>query len=237
MHKFNGRSHPIFDGMIDISPLVLAAAPFGILYGALAQASGLSIATTMAMSILVFAGASQFVAVNLLLASAPIIMIIAATFIVNLRHLMYGAHLMEYVKHLSRSLRAIMAFWLTDEAYAVMADRTRRSYDRSSLHYYYLGAALFMYLNWQTCSYIGFELGLQLSDPMAWGLDFAMVVAFIGVIVPLLKKPPMWICATTAFVSSLFSREWPYQSGLIFSILIAITLAMIASKLRRKPHV
>jgi 4-azaleucine resistance transporter AzlC len=228
--------HRFIDGAVDILPLILAAMPFGILYGALAQASGLSLWTTMAMSLFVFAGSAQFVAVNLLFTAAPVLVIVIATFFVNLRHLMYSANLLEHVKHIPAPLRAIMAFWLTDETFAVVAKKTSSSYDTPSIHLYYLGSALTMYTSWQLYSLTGYQLGTQIPDPQAWGLDIAMVVAFIGIIVPLLKTTPMWVCAISAFCFSLISKDWPYQSGLTFSMLLSIAIAVLVARIRRQNH-
>jgi 4-azaleucine resistance transporter AzlC len=228
--------HRFIDGAIDIFPLILAAMPFGILYGALAQASGLSLLPAMAMSLFVFAGSAQFVAVNLLLTAAPVLVIVIATFFVNLRHLMYSANLLEQVKHTPATLRAVMAFWLTDETFAVVAKKTSTSYDPSSIHLYYLGSALTMYSSWQIYSLTGYQLGAQIPDPQAWGLDIAMVLAFIGIVVPLLNTTAMWVCAISAFCCSLLTKDWPYQSGLIFSMLLAIAVAILVARLRRSSN-
>ncbi len=224
--------HRFIDGAIDILPLILAAMPFGILYGALAQASGLTLWTSMAMSFFVFAGSAQFVAVNLLLTAAPVLVIVIATFFVNLRHLMYSANLLEHVKQTPAPLRAIMAFWLTDETFAVVAKKTSTSYDPSSIHLYYLGSALTMYSSWQIYSLIGYQLGSQVPDAQTWGLDIAMVLAFIGIVVPLLKTSAMWVCAISALCCSLLTKDWPYQSGLIFSMLLSIGVAVLVARLR-----
>ena len=113
---------------------------------------------------------------------------------------------------------------------------TSEPYDSSSIHWYYLGSALSMYSSWQLFSFIGYQLGTQISAPQAWGLDIAMVVAIIGIVVPFLKTSPMWICAISAFVLSIISKDWPYQSGLIFSMLFAIATAMLAARFRRESN-
>lgn len=225
----------MFAGARDTLPLILAAIPFGILFGALAHAAGLSFIAGMAMSMIVFAGSSQFVAITLVMTAAPVLIIILATFFVNLRHLMYSAHLVSHVKHLPLPLRSIMAFWLTDETFAVVANRIHQldsshSVTHANLHWYYLGSALFMYSNWQLCTLLGFVLGERIPDPLDWGLDIAMVVAFIGVVAPLLKSFPMWLCAVTSFSTALLTSEWPYQSGLMFSMLMGIVVASLSSR-------
>jgi 4-azaleucine resistance transporter AzlC len=231
------RSKPVnsfYEGARDTLPLILAAVPFGILFGALSQASGVHFWTSMAMSLFVFAGSAQFVALNLLLVSAPVLVVVLATFFVNLRHLMYSANLVSHVWHLPRSIRAVLAFWLTDETFAVVSNRVSRPIDDTALTWYYLGSALFMYVNWQVCTLIGFYIGAQLSNPLGWGLDIAMVVAFIGVVAPMLQNVPMWVCAFTAFFSGILTKDWPYQSGLIFSMIFAIAAAMLSARLRRQ---
>ena len=219
-------------GARDTAPLVLAAIPFGMLYGALAAAGDLSVWTTMAMSLFVFAGSSQFVAVNMILAATPVIMIVVATFFVNLRHLMYSANLLPHTKNLPMKTRVAMAFWLTDETFAAVSNKIATPHSQEILPPYYFGSALFMYSNWQLCSLLGFYLGQSLDDPLSWGLDIAMVVAFIGVIAPRLNSRPMWICALTAFFCACLTNDWPYNSGLIFSMLCAIATGLLSSRIK-----
>jgi 4-azaleucine resistance transporter AzlC len=224
----------LFQGARDTLPLVLAAIPFGILYGALAQASGMSFFGTAAMSLLVFAGSSQFVAVNLWMTATPILVVVMVTFFINLRHMMYSANLVPVVKHLPAPIRALLAFWLTDETFAVVARRVQTPMQEGDIQWYFLGSALFMYLNWQVCSWTGYFIGQKLDNPLSWGLDIAMVVAFIGVIVPLLQTRAMWVCAAVAFVAGALTQDWPYQLGLIFSIFSAIMSGMLTNRLQNK---
>ena len=120
--SMNNKTKVFFLGARDIIPLLIAAAPFGVVFGALAQANGLSIAATMGMSLFVFAGSSQFVAATLLGAGAAIPIIVLTVFVVNLRHMLYAVSMMPYVEKLKQQIRVIMSFWLTDEAYATLAN-------------------------------------------------------------------------------------------------------------------
>ncbi|MGI9275772.1 MAG: AzlC family ABC transporter permease, partial [Endozoicomonas sp.] len=176
----------LFQGARDTIPLILAAIPFGILYGVLAKAGGLSDWATMGMSALVFAGSAQFIAVSMLGASAALPAILLATFFVNLRHMLYAATLVPHVRHLPGFVRAKMAFWLTDETFAVVSDWLRRNEDREDFHWYYIGSALLMYSNWLLCTWIGLTLGQNLPGMSQWGLEVAMIVAFVGIIAPAL---------------------------------------------------
>lgn len=177
-------------GARDILPLVIGAIPFGIIFGTLAIGSGLSVGATLAMSAFVFAGSSQFIAVGLVAANTGWLLIVLTTFVVNLRHLLYAMSLLPHVKGLSQRWKIPLGFWLTDEAFVVAIRRYEQS-DRSLYkHWYYLGAALTMYGNWQICTLLGITAGQLIPNAAAWGLDFAMSVTFIGMIAPYLKKKP-----------------------------------------------
>ena len=219
-----------FQGARDIIPLLIAAAPFGIVFGALAQSNGLSIAATMGMSLMVFAGSSQFVAITLIGVAAAVPVILLTVFIVNLRHMLYAISLMPKVANLPQKLRLIMAFWLTDEAYATLSKRLLDEPSMRNFHWYYLGAAFAMYFNWQCCTAAGILLGHEVPDLTKWGLDIAMVVAFVGIVVPILKNKAQWACAGTAFFSALLTHSWPHQTGLLFSSLIAIVVGLLLSQ-------
>ena len=107
-------------GARDTLPMLLGALPFGIIFGTLAIASGLSMPATLLMSALVFAGSAQFIAVSLVASGAGLAVLLATTLIVNLRHMLYSASLLPYVRQLSPRWKVPLAFWLTDETYAVV---------------------------------------------------------------------------------------------------------------------
>ena len=104
--------HEFISGARDTFPLLLGAFPFGLIYGALAVTSGLSPGAGMAMAALVFAGSAQFIAVGMVAAQAPVVIIILTTFIVNLRHMLYSATLLPHLKGLPQRWRIPLAFWL-----------------------------------------------------------------------------------------------------------------------------
>ncbi len=211
-------------GARDTLPLVLAAVPFGILFGALCQAFGLPLALCLAMSIFVFAGSSQFVAVNLLGMGTPWFIVVCATFVVNLRHMMYSASLMHHVRRFTLIQRALMAFGLTDETFATVLNRLNRHKDQPFSGAYYLGSFGLMYSNWILCSGVGFILGSQLEDPLGWGLDVAMVVAFIGIVSPLLINKMMWLSAVLSGGVAVLTYDLPFQMSILVSSIIAIII-------------
>jgi len=217
-------------GVRDTLPLIIAAIPFGVVFGALAVGSGLSQSMTVAMSLFVFAGASQFIAVTLIASATAAPVILLTVFIVNLRHMLYSATLMPHVRGLPQWLRAPMAFWLTDETFAVVSNRLMRDRHAPGLVWYYLGSAISMYANWQLCTWVGMTLGQQVPDMTRWGLDVAMVVAFVGIVVPALRSRAEWACAATASVGAVLTYDWPHQSGLLLSSLLAIGVGVFLDR-------
>lgn len=214
-------------GARDTIPLVIAAIPFGLVFGALAQSNGLSVAATMGMSAIVFAGSSQFIAATLIGSAAALPVVLFTVFIVNLRHLLYSASLMPHVKSLPLRTRAIMSFWLTDETYATVSTKLNTSISDRNLSWYYLGSAILMYSNWQLCTALGILLEQEVPDMTDWGLDIAMVVAFIGIVVPALRHSSQWACAATAVAAALLTHNWPHQTGLLFSSMLAIGVGVL----------
>ena len=124
--------------------------------------------------------------------------IVFATFVVNLRHALYAASLAPFMRSLGQRWLAPLGFALTDETYAVVIRRFHSEGQIKQGQWYYLGSALPFYLNWQLCTLVGIIAGTQLGDASAWGLDFAMTVTFIGIVVPLVKTRPMLACALVA---------------------------------------
>ena len=217
----------IFKGIIDTSPLILAAAPFGIIFGALGISSGLSEWAIMAMSLFVFAGASQFIAITLLTVNAALPVIFISVFFVNLRHILYAITLMNFVADLKQKLRIPIAFLLTDETFAVVSNRIMKKDKNLNLYYYYLGSAVSMYCMWSICTFIGIFLGQKIPDITNWGLEIAMILAFVGIVVPNLNANSDWFCAGTALFFTILTHHWPNQTGLLFSSLIAIIIAVL----------
>ena len=218
----NPRLQSAIEGARDTLPLVFAAIPFGIVYGALGHAHGLPNWVVIAISMVVFAGASQFIAITLMATGAALPVIVLTVFVVNLRHMLYAVSLIPYVKQFSQLKRLPMAFTLTDETFAIAFNRATHNGPSAHFAHYYLGSAVFMYINWQLCTWIGLVAGNQIPQLTSFGLDIAMVVAFIGIVVPHLKFPSHWVCALVAALAGTLTYDWPNQSGLLFSSVIAI---------------
>jgi predicted branched-subunit amino acid permease len=91
-----------------------------------------------------------------------------------------------------------------------------------------------MYSNWIFFSWVGMAMGQSIPDIANWGLDVAMVVAFVGIVVPALQRRADWACAFTAAISICLTYDWSHQTGLLFSSLLAIGVAMVIEYLQRE---
>ncbi|MDA3808898.1 MAG: AzlC family ABC transporter permease [Spirochaetaceae bacterium] len=225
------RKKEFLKGARDTFPLLLGAFPFGLIYGTLAVSSGLSSKAALAMSAFVFAGSSQFIAVGLVAAGAPVSIIILTTFVVNLRHMLYSAALLPELKHFRQLWKIVLAFFLTDETFAVAAGRYRKDDDSPYKHFYQLGSSIIMYLNWQFWCAAGLLLGTRIPDAKAWGLDVAMIVTFIGMTIPYIKNKPMVMAVLTSAAVSLITWQMPYKLGLIVAAASGIVAGISLEKL------
>lgn len=171
-------------GFVAALPVWLGVTPFGALYAVTALAAGLSPAQTLAMSLLVFAGAAQFTAAGLFASGAAGPTIVLATLIINARLALLAASLAPFIRRTSPALKALLAFQLTDESYAI---GMRRFLAGQGSPAYQFGANLSLYITWQCGTAAGLALGAFIPDPAVYGLDLIFPLTFIGLLVPLLR--------------------------------------------------
>ena len=214
-------------------PLIVGAIPFGIIFGAVAVTGDrpLSPEAAMSMSLFVFAGSAQFIGAGLFAEGVGTALIVFTTFIVNLRHALYSASMAPYLKHLSQKWLLPLGFWLTDETYAVTIGRYTNQDKSPYKHWFHLGSAVLMYTNWQICTLIGVIAGQSVPDGATeWGLEFAMVVTFIGIIVPLIRTRPMVVAAVVAGLGALLFNGLENQMGLMVASVLGIAAGYIAEQ-------
>ena len=225
------RVSALLAGSRDTIPMLVGAAPFGVIFGTLAIASGIPVWATLALSALVFAGSSQFVAVGLIGGGVALPVLWLTTFVVNLRHALYSATLLPHARHLTARWRWPLAFWLTDETFAVVEHRLREHGDDMAGAWYWLGSSLAMYLNWQLWTIAGVLLGKSVPGLAELGLDFAMVATFAAIVAPQLRQYPVLAAALAAGVVALLARHLPYKLGLMLAALAGVGAGMLAESL------
>jgi 4-azaleucine resistance transporter AzlC len=206
------------------SPLLMGVFPFGLIYGALALGAGLSPAAAQMMSSIVFAGSSQFIAAQLIHDSAPGIVIVLTITVVNLRHMLYSASIAPFIEHLSTRWKTLLAYLLTDEAYAATITHYEEDGITPTSHWFFLGAGLALWTTWQVSSAMGIFIGAAL--PSSWPLDFAVPITFIAMVMPVLKDKPIVAAALSAGTVALLAYSLPFKLGLILAALVGIFTGM-----------
>lgn len=171
-------------GFLALAPLWLGIAPFAVAYAVTARAAHLSVVETQFMSLTVFAGASQFAAAGLFGQGVGAAAIIATTFLLNVRHVLYGLSLARQVP-VTGWRRLLTAQFLTDEAYGVAVSAGPRQPGGLNLGFL-LGAELSLYAVWNVFTLVGALAGSVIPDPKAVGADVVFPLAFLGLLVPLL---------------------------------------------------
>jgi 4-azaleucine resistance transporter AzlC len=229
------RRSEFWAGMKDTLPLVIGALPFGIIFGALAGSSGLSAGGTLAMSAFVFAGSAQFIAITLMAKGATALVIIVTTFVVNLRHALYSTTLAPHVKHLSQRWLVPLAFWLTDESFVIVVSHYNKPDDSPHKHWYFLGSEVFMYTNWCLCTLVGVIAGQSIKDPQSWGLDFAMIATFTGMLIPFIKNRAALISVLVAAMSAVLTYGLPNKLGLIVAAVLGVIAGLVAEIIWPEP--
>jgi 4-azaleucine resistance transporter AzlC len=218
-------------GARDTLPLIIGAIPFGLIFGTLAGGAGLSMPAAMSMSLFVFAGSAQFIALGLVGVGTGWPIIVLTTLVVNFRHLLYSATLLIHLRKLPRKWQLLLTFGLTDETFAVAAGRWHSRDGGAYKHWYQLGSMAFMYINWNLWTLIGLLAGSMLQHIGGWGLDFAMIAAFIGLTIPYLKDKPGYVAVLVAGTMALVFHGLPYKLGLIVAAISGVLAGMIVERL------
>lgn len=209
-------------GVRDTLPVMVGVFPFGLAYGVFAQAMGLTPAETVLMSLSVFAGAAQFVSLPMFAAGSGWMMIAFTTLLINLRHLLMGASLTPFMEKLPLAWKAFLCFGMADETYAVTISRAQSAgYSRD----YHFGSNATGYVTWAVSTVLGVLLGAHISDPLAWGLDFAMPATFLALLMPrLIDRTSLAVCAVAGLVSVAASVVLPGKWYIILACLPAVAV-------------
>jgi 4-azaleucine resistance transporter AzlC len=213
-------------GVIDIFPVIAAASVIGLLWGTLAAGKGLSPLETGLLSAGVFAGAAQFVAIELWRDPAPWAFLTATVFIVNIRHVLMGASLSRHMGQIPPGWRVPLLYMMADENWAFSERRVLR---QPLTMPYYLGLGLPMVITWTTTSVAGALAGAWLKDPAAYGFDFAFSALFIGILAGFWKGPKTGaVLAASAVVAAIAKvtvpGAWYIVLGGLAGVLVAVLL-------------
>ena len=214
-------------GIGDQRPLQLGVVPFGLVFGVLGIASGLSPLQTILMSSIVFGGASQVVFVQLWATGAPPLIVGSAVAVINLRHMLYSVAVAKYLRPLSLRWRIILGYLLTDEAFAISIKRFETT-DRPELaHYHLLGSGLTLWVCWQIATVVGVLAGATIPDEL--NLGFAIPLTFMALVLPNLHRLSDIAAATSAALVALFGQALPWNAWIVAAAVVGITVGGILS--------
>jgi 4-azaleucine resistance transporter AzlC len=205
-------------------PICLGYIPIGLAFGVLAQKAGLSPIQIGLMSILVFAGSSQFIAVSMLSTGASSLAIIMTTFMVNLRHVLMSSSLAVFLDNIRRSKISLFAYGVTDESFAVNHPR----WDQGQWD---INRALVVNhsanLMWITSTVLG-GIGGQFIPAGALGIDYALIAMFICLLIFQLKgRIHIFTALIAGLVAVVLAILIPGNAYVILASVIAATVGMV----------
>ena len=211
-------------GLRDSLPFLLAVIPFGVVFGVVATEAGLSVAQTMGFSVGVFAGASQLAALQLMTEGAPVLIVMATALAVNLRLAMYSAALAPYLGPAPVWQRAVVAWLLVDQSYALAHARYELGPPLSlpARFAFYMGSVSLVVPLWCVASYLGAVLGNRI--PAGLPVEFAVPITFLAVIAPMLRTLAHVAAALTSVIGVLALAALPYNLGLLVAALAAMAV-------------
>lgn len=214
-------------------PVVMGYLPIGFAYGVLAINAGLTALETVAMSVIVYAGSAQLMAVSLFAAGINPFSIIVTTFIVNLRHLLMSASLSPYMQRWSKGQVAAFCVELTDESFGVHSLRFERGETAAPLT---LGINLTCQLAWVAGTLLGALAGGLIQDVKPFALDYALPAMFIALLVLQLKNKLHLVVAVVGGLLSL--AIWlggVTQWNVIIATILAATLGAGVETWTKRP--
>lgn len=219
--------HAFTRGAIAILPLSLAVAPWGLLAGSLAIEANLTPLEGQGLSVIVFAGAAQLVAIGMLKGGASAFSILLTTLLLTSQHLLYGMSMPAQLSPLPLRWRLGLGFLLTDEFFALASQQDQRQFNR----WYALGVGLTFYVAWNLFTLAGIVLGKAIPGIEHLGLDFSIAATFIALITPLVRSVPTVVCVATALFCSIVFSHWHWESALVLSGLAGMGAGFACKKL------
>lgn len=204
-------------GCRNSTPFIFVAGPFGLLFGVLASEAGLNLVEIMTFTVTVFAGAAQFTALQLMQEEAPTLIVLASALAVNLRVAMYSASLTPFLGAAPLWQRALAAYFTVDQSYSLSIIRFELDPGMTvpQRMAYFFGTNSLIAPVWYTATLVGAVMGAQI--PESWALDFALPIAFLAMIGPMLRTPAHMLAALVAIIVSIVAVGVPYNLGLLIA--------------------
>lgn len=221
------------EGAVETAPIVAGIIPFGLVAGAAAAAAGLGIDGAMSLSLLVFAGASQLAAIDLLARDAPLLVVLLTVGVINLRMAMYSASLAPQLAHVPLGQRLLASYFLVDQAYALTINRVDQHPSRPHRLAYYFGVGLPLWLNWQVMTAIGAVIGATIPDWLP--LEATIPLVFLALLVPAITDRATLSAAVVSGSIATLTAGLPNNAGLLVGAFSGIAAGTLVA-LRTEAH-
>jgi 4-azaleucine resistance transporter AzlC len=213
--------------VVAIFPLSLSVVPWGVLCGSLAINVGLTPLQAQLMSLLIFAGAAQLAALTIMGAVGSLSSMFSSTFVISSRHLLYSAVFRDHVRKSSFGLRCSIAFFLTDEMFAVTCAYIVKNERFSPV--YALSSGITFYIIWNISTFAGIVAGQHIPNLEHFGLEFAIAATFIAIVIPSIKNKSTLVSVISsglsAIILSIFMKE--------YALIIATFIGMLCGYLTK----
>ena len=229
------RERPEFwEGVRDQVSVAMGIGAWGLMTGVAMVQSGLSPLEAVLMTLIVYAGSAQLAAVPMIAAGAPLWVILAAAFCVNLRFVVFSAHLRPYLMHLPRHERLIKGYITGDLSYVFFARRYPHPDPNpealAQQQAYLMGNCAVNYVAWMGASLVG--IALANAIPVAWGLGFAGILALLGVLCSLASSKLRMVSAGVAGAAAVAAWALPLKLNILVAIASAVAICLVLEQLR-----
>ncbi|MBW8316557.1 MAG: AzlC family ABC transporter permease [Thiobacillus sp.] len=225
-----------WEGVRDQGTVAMGIGAWGLMTGVAMVKSGLSVLEALLMTLIVYAGSAQLAAVPMIAAGAPLWVILTAAFCVNLRFVVFSAHLRPYLMHLPRWQRLVSGYVTGDLSYVFFARRfpkPGKSPDELARQQAYLmGNCAVNYIAWMVASVVGIVLANAI--PTEWGLGFAGILALLGVLSSLASSPLRIVSAGVAGAAAVVAWALPLKLNILVAIASAVAICLVLEK--AMPH-
>ncbi|MFP9190987.1 AzlC family ABC transporter permease [Natrialbaceae archaeon A-CW1-1] len=215
-----------FDGMRACAPLMVGMVPFALIAGVTAVNVGIDPVLAVVMSLVVFAGAAQLAAIDLIGQTASVVVVVFTAIVINLRFMMYSASIAPHFSRFSPASKWFSAYVLTDMAYALsVAEFDASPSEDRSRKWYYLGTAMMVWITWQLGTIAGVILGTSIPDGLS--LEFAIPLTFMALLFPVLKGRPTMLAALVSGFIAMIAAPLPFNLGLVTAALVGILAGVL----------
>jgi len=227
--------HPAFaQGVREMATVAPGIAAWGLMTGVAMAKSGIPVFDLLVMGAVVFAGSAQLAALPLMLAGAPVWVILATAFCVNLRFVVFSVHMRPYLMHLSLRQRLAYGYFVGDLTYVLFAKRFPKpgaTADERHMQMAYLaGNGGINWMAWTGSTLIGIMLANFI--PAGWGLGFAGILALTGVVCSLASTRMRWLAAAMSGVAAVVTYALPLKLNMMASILASVGMCLLLERLR-----